>query len=1227
MEELAEEELVDDRALAKEDQDRFGHKDFAVELANMVTTVKTPANIALFAPWGSGKSGLSNLLRLKLEEKPDWKDGQLRFAHFDAFKFAEAPLRRNFIAEVARQFNIKDDEFHSGLYQDVTTNDLKADKQKLWAAIKYFFVGLGLALAICAAVAGTVSWIGDSSFMEVVDRLIVPLLPVTAVLTTSLAVLVKGFTVTSSRSAPSTAEEFEKTFKNLVDKAKADRLVIFVDELDRCASHEVAETLETIKTFLEVKGCVFVVAADHQVLEQALRKRVRQETPVDPQNPYFSAGSSYLDKVFQFQLSLPRLKQRRLTQFALGLVEERPGLWQRVDRLHDVISVLIPTHVTSPRRVKVLLNSFAINYRLAERRAEQDLLAKDVNRRAPEIAKLVCLRCEFPIFAEELNRDVALVTALQEVGEFTEANEWDKDNPAELAERVAEASELPHALLERAVPYFVGESQVAELLTDDDEDTDEEEQKTKQAHAEQLVRYLLRTRHVQGPLDDLVHLEGSGVGLSLSTAEATELERAAVDGDFRAAESIIETLDDDSRPDAFRLLSQLLGESSLGIEDDNILSVLFKSVERFRDEVQSPLNAVVAAVNQHHYDDGIKEDCLPGALLLARMRGGNDGARLRSRVLKTDGALEDPQVCVELIEDAEELLPGQNTFLATAITRVLLEQPQVLQDHLDRISKESLLKALRVGRDEVRSRYHAHYDASEKLHDEGVEDEEEKSELESVELDDDPASSMGKALSSLAVSKRYPEAEAVMRLMLFVDHSAARNAVEDHLDQITPLESPDSIDSILVATEKRKTPRWPTWLGAIDPEHELTDTEVSSFKALVEKHWIRSIDDAPPAPEELAAATVSLSNLGELGSDPIADRLSEVDLTRVGDEGQQKKRAQVIDTAIELANANLTDHSAVTDSILRSSIEVLQTDQSFSDPMVTDLSAEHRAASSHFAKYAIKGLETADSDLIEEFRAVVESPPDWLTENLKAKLKLKTSLAAARHDGHAPDPGWIADVVSEQGTAVITEIAEWLGQVKPPPNDARQVLTFYSRAKPGPILAGAMRSYSDTLGPVGKYELVAKLLEAEPASEASVDFLAACGLNDADEEKVAKQLIRAFEEAKNDEQRRRILRLWEIFSPTKQAVRWDLVEKIWLPLLRGNQSKYRAAIDHFSLIVPAPSRRKKVLVEEIMKVEIKDSALRKRLYKNMREQKWIKKKGPFGLGGDTAVKDYGDENG
>src|SRR4051812_22729229 len=88
-------ELIDDRSVESLTEDRFGHADFVSELVELVTTVTPPANIALFGAWGSGKSGISNLLGEALQDRKG-----VRYARFDAFKYAEAPLRRNFISNV-----------------------------------------------------------------------------------------------------------------------------------------------------------------------------------------------------------------------------------------------------------------------------------------------------------------------------------------------------------------------------------------------------------------------------------------------------------------------------------------------------------------------------------------------------------------------------------------------------------------------------------------------------------------------------------------------------------------------------------------------------------------------------------------------------------------------------------------------------------------------------------------------------------------------------------------------------------------------------------------------------------------------------------------------------------------------------------------------------------------------------------------------------------------------
>src|SRR5204863_2571510 len=112
--------------------------------------------------------------------------------------------------------------------------------------------------------------------------------------------------------------------------------------------------------------------------------------------------------IFQYQLQLPPILPRRLSRYALSLIEGRQGVWNRVRNRPELVSVLIPTHVRSPRRVKALLNSFALLYRLALRRSAEKVIDEDLEARAAEVAKLVCLRTEFPLFAADLQLDARL---------------------------------------------------------------------------------------------------------------------------------------------------------------------------------------------------------------------------------------------------------------------------------------------------------------------------------------------------------------------------------------------------------------------------------------------------------------------------------------------------------------------------------------------------------------------------------------------------------------------------------------------------------------------------------------------------------------------------------------------------------------------------------------------------------------------------------------------------
>jgi hypothetical protein len=496
-------ELLSDREVADPADDRLGHQQLGQQLANLALSVPDPSNIALYGPWGSGKTGIGNLVERLLTRRND-----VAFARFDAFKYAENPLRRNFVSAVATALDVKESRYREDLYSGRTTTDIAVPPTRLVRLVGTFAV---LAAAICfglfvvvAAIAVIQSGDFAQNFRSMSRQVASAALAPAALLAAFIALAGKSLVTERKSERADSDEQFESLFTDLVSSVKKHRVVVFVDELDRCSPADVVATLDAVRTFLGVRGCVFIVAADRQVLEQALTTHAQQATPLDPVNPYYSAGSAYLDKVFQYQVLVPPLLQHSVTRFAAELVRGRSGVWSDLGGDLDlIVSILVPSHVRSPRRVKSLLNSFALAYRLAEARAAAGLLATDVTARADEIARLSCLRLEFPLFAQHLVVDARLPEYVLRLHEDSAPHVWD-DYP-----------HVPDEVKKIAEDFAELRTPVATLISDEIDRADEGGENTEDdepivsvehKHGRQLLDYLTRTRTVRGPGRDLVHL-------------------------------------------------------------------------------------------------------------------------------------------------------------------------------------------------------------------------------------------------------------------------------------------------------------------------------------------------------------------------------------------------------------------------------------------------------------------------------------------------------------------------------------------------------------------------------------------------------------------------------------------------------------------------------------------------------------------------------------------------
>lgn len=102
--------------------------------------------------------------------------------------------------------------------------------------------------------------------------------------------------------------EFRDDFTKLIEATKLKRIVILVDDLDRCLSRHIIDTLEVIKLFLNVPKTAFVIAADEGIVANAISKEYgTTEGENSNSKDKHEIGKNYMEKFIQIPYTLPQL--------------------------------------------------------------------------------------------------------------------------------------------------------------------------------------------------------------------------------------------------------------------------------------------------------------------------------------------------------------------------------------------------------------------------------------------------------------------------------------------------------------------------------------------------------------------------------------------------------------------------------------------------------------------------------------------------------------------------------------------------------------------------------------------------------------------------------------------------------------------------------------------------------------------------------------------------------
>ena len=352
--------LLDDLPAGK---DALDFQPYIDTLADIIASpnTRTPLTIGVFGTWGSGKTSLMRLVQKGLP-------GSFRTAWFDAWKFEkEATLWRALLLSVLtalREAIPKNDEtshqelddLETSLYQTVEREEvgnLQINWGKLAEGVGQGAIQIGLSFLP-----------GVNTLTKMVEEL------QKEGAATATAKLVEALQRERSKihiKQVQFLDEFQKQFRELTQKHIVDkklRLVVFIDDLDRCLPEKAVEVLEAIKLFLDVEGCVFVLGLDQEVIARGIEIKYKElgfDHKIEEESQLFAInGTRYLEKIIQLPFQIPPIERAQMRKFISELVKVWPH--------EECPRVFTEGLGDNPRQIKRTINSFLLLWRLAERR-------------------------------------------------------------------------------------------------------------------------------------------------------------------------------------------------------------------------------------------------------------------------------------------------------------------------------------------------------------------------------------------------------------------------------------------------------------------------------------------------------------------------------------------------------------------------------------------------------------------------------------------------------------------------------------------------------------------------------------------------------------------------------------------------------------------------------------------------------------------------------------------
>ena len=266
-----------------------------------------PLTIGVFGIWGAGKSTLLNLIEQKILNGEDNEKNicvHINAWTFEGYEDAKIAVIECLLRELKEKAPDGFGKKIINLLKRLNYFKLTTKAIEIGAPI-VAGIATGNPLPIVLAIPDTAVEIGKK------------ISEVSSAVQTIHDDYMKEDTVQSDESLVNNIRKFREEFEETLNDSDIKNVIVLIDDLDRCQPDRIIETLEAIKLFLSVSKTVFVIAADENVIQYAIKKKY---PPLDGFS--VSLEKEYIEKIVQLPIYIPELSSKDIENYLMLLVAQ-----------------------------------------------------------------------------------------------------------------------------------------------------------------------------------------------------------------------------------------------------------------------------------------------------------------------------------------------------------------------------------------------------------------------------------------------------------------------------------------------------------------------------------------------------------------------------------------------------------------------------------------------------------------------------------------------------------------------------------------------------------------------------------------------------------------------------------------------------------------------------------------------------------------------------------------